>query len=844
MELKKEFSCSDCKLNKSLKTDIIGKGNKKILIIDSLVSFIEMKEDELLMDKNSKTLKALLRENGINPSKDCWYTKAIKCYSNKENLDENVIKSCRSILLDQIKELKPEKIITFGYEAIKMLIGHRVSTRISITKGQDGRDWEKWIGWKIPDQELGAFIFPNYDFRKFDVETNKDKVRIKLFEKNLREAIEYSKPFYENNYSTDTIITTNITEATKIIEKFENTKLFAFDYETTGIKPHAEGHRILCIGISDGQFGYCFPIFDNEEFKIRLSNLLSNRKIKKYGWNISYEHTWTREILGAEVKGWLYDGMIGSHILDNRSGTTSLKFQSYTQLGILGYDDEVDKYMTNKPEYSKRNSNGINKLDELEIEKILEYCALDALFTYKICEKQHNIFKNDKQILGAYNFFHDGILTLNDISENGFYCNSEIIEKNKKEIDIQLVELKEKINLSKEAKLWTEGEFNMNSSIQLGKLLYEVLEYPILKKTAKGSGSTDKDSLASIETEFTDNILMWKKLNKIKNTDIKGLERESVNNIIHPSYNLHIASSFRSSSNSPNAQNWSKRDPIAKKYVRGNITPPPGMKMIELDFSGIEVGIGCSFHRDSKMIEYVLDESLDMHRDTAMQLFFRDKDTVRKEERFAAKNGFVFAQFYGDFWKNCAENVWKLIDKETKDHLKENGISRLGSVMQDEDGKIVKATGFYRHVWDIEKDFWFNRFKEYNQWRWDNWNSYLETGEVNYYTGFRIKTEMTRKQVNNLPIQGSAFHCLLWCLIELNSYLKRNKCKSMIIGQIHDSIIMYIDENEWNSFLKKEVKEIMTVKIREEFKWIVTPMRVDVTYYGNSWADEEKDERL
>jgi len=210
--------------------------------------------------------------------------------------------------------------------------------------------------------------------------------------------------------------------------------------------------------------------------------------------------------------------------------------------------------------------------------------------------------------------------------------------------------------------------------------------------------------------------------------------------------------------------------------------------------------------------------------------------------RAAAKNGFVFPQFYGDYYVACAENLackwgnlpdlrWKNgmgleITNKTylADHLISQGIHSL-----DE---------FTDHLREIEYDFWNNRFPVYNRWKERWWRSYQKRGYITMLTGFVCSGEMRKNNVINYPVQGAAFHCLLWSLIRLDEYILKNNLQSRIIGQIHDAIVLDVYPPEREMFMK-EIKDITTRQLLDAWKWIIVPLDIDFELAGvdESWAD-------
>jgi DNA polymerase I-like protein with 3'-5' exonuclease and polymerase domains len=142
----------------------------------------------------------------------------------------------------------------------------------------------------------------------------------------------------------------------------------------------------------------------------------------------------------------------------------------------------------------------------------------------------------------------------------------------------------------------------------------------------------------------------------------------------------------------------------------------------------------------------------------------------------------------------------------------------------------------------VEKDFWYKRFKVYAQWKKDWYADYLELGYFDTLTGFRCSGVMDRKQAVNYPIQGSAFHCLLWCLIRIRKLLHKYHLKTKLIGQIHDSLLSDIYKGELKDYYEI-VHKVMTEDLVRHWKsWIIVPMDVEfeVAPVGHSWKDKQK----
>jgi DNA polymerase I-like protein with 3'-5' exonuclease and polymerase domains len=406
-------------------------------------------------------------------------------------------------------------------------------------------------------------------------------------------------------------------------------------------------------------------------------------------------------------------------------------------------------------------------------------------------------------------------------------------------------DLEEEFKETKFFKHWehsTQGKVNINSGTQLAHFLYSTKKLKPAKLTETGRGSTDEEALEQLNIPELNILAQKNKLKKCKDT-LEGFNREQVNGVLHPSYNLHLVVSYRSSSSGPNMQNTPKREEDAMKIVRRAIIPREGYQLMEVDFKGSEVSVNCAYNKDTNLIKYVCDPTTDMHRDMAKQLFFlKDFDKGHTVLRQAAKNGFVFPQFYGDWYKNCALNLacnWGGLS-QGKWGASE-GIQFNGTYLSDQfiANGITSLKKYEDYLKDIEKDFWDNRFPEYKEWKNRWWATYLKHGYFIMLTGFLCGGVMGKKEVCCYPAQGSSFHCLLWTFIETDKLIQRKKLRSRLLGQIHDSMIACVNPEE-TEYLQKAINKIATVELPEAWEWINVPLQVDFTVNGinSSWADK------
>ena len=456
-------------------------------------------------------------------------------------------------------------------------------------------------------------------------------------------------------------------------------------------------------------------------------------------------------------------------------------------------------------------------------------------------------------ITDANNLVHQGILSFARAERQGIRIDIDHAQKEKEKLTILIDTLVTEFEQTNFYKHWghTRGKskLNINSNYQLSSFLYKVKKIKPLKLTPSGQGSTDVEALEAIGIPELNDLLRIRKLKKIRDTYLHSFISESVDGFIHPVFNLHTVSTYRSSSDSPNFQNIPVRDEEAKKIIRTCLYPRIGHQLLEIDYSGLEVCISACYHKDPTMIEYIKDPTSDMHADMAKQIFFLDrfdkKEKSYEKLRYTAKNGFVFPQFYGDYYGN---NVGSL-SRETKLPLKgaysdNDGIKlpdgiRLGEHLRNNGIKSVKA--FTEHLKGIESHFWTERFPVYSDWKNRWWRKYQKNGYFDMLTGYRCSGVMSRNDVINYPVQGSAFHCLLWSFIELDRLIYKKKMDTRLIGQIHDSILFDVHPDELDYVL--EISERVTCKdLLEAWDWIIIPLsiEVEVCEVDQSWYHKKE----
>lgn len=386
----KTLSCASCGLYQHAQSPRMapfGNFKKRILNIGEAPEEIEDQKGKQWQGKAGRRLQRVYRSLGIDLFEDCLNINSVNCHSaNSKEPSLQEIACCRQRVLKVIEQYKPHVIILFGNTAVTSIIGHRWK--------KDLGGIMKWRGWRIPDRELNAWICPVFhpSFVEKSDSAEVDVIWIKDLERAVS-AVHVPFPVIKDDMKCVEII-----EGKDFMQSslYPTPEIASFDYETTGIKPHAPGHRVVCASVcANENHVQAFLIPNKKSERTPFLSFLLNPNIKKMAHNMKFEHAWSLVRLRTEVQGWYWDSMLAAHILDNRQGITGLKFQTYVNFGVADYSSEMDPYLKGK---DSKNGNNINRVleiaqDPVKYKKLLEYCALDSLYQFRLSQKQMEMIR-------------------------------------------------------------------------------------------------------------------------------------------------------------------------------------------------------------------------------------------------------------------------------------------------------------------------------------------------------------------------------------------------------------------------------------------------------------------
>jgi DNA polymerase I-like protein with 3'-5' exonuclease and polymerase domains len=850
--------CDACGLDRSGKdSQFVGEGKDRVLI---LADFPRGGEDNSWDNALSCSLYSRLWDlqgkRGIprDIMSHAWVGYAVPCPCSRS---KSPAPDCCKERLDRlIQELKPRVIIPMGPLATQALVWDRMSGRIRNTQPSD------LFGKTIPDRKYNCWICPTYGMEFLSWQRD-DHCPAAYFAQHLRAAWALKDrplPVLPTDIRTteDPVMAAGwlqdiigMGERGELGRAPDGTLDVAIDYETTGLKPHRDGHGIRAASVAyrlNGEYhaigfwwdAHSRPLVDT------WYRLTHHRDIGLVAHKADFEACWTRFRAGMDngrtdwPTNWSWDTCLGAHVIDNNQ-KTGLKLHTYCELGVIGYDTKADDYISKIREGEDKDSkNAFNLLkDTAGVPKadIVYYCAQDSLYTLPIRDSQAVQMQGLER---PFRFFMQGMDTLARVQSEGLPIDMSKVDALKADLTSRYEGALAGVMALPEVKKWESmhpGErFNPGSTKQLKDLLYTQCKL----KAPQGVEDTREETLEKLGTPVCKGVLEMRRWAKIRDTFLASYTREAVwdeetqCHLIRPFFNLATGAgsegnagprTYRSSADSPNFQNIPKRDKEMKKMLRNLFVAPPGYRYMEMDYKSLEVMVSASYHHDPQMIHYLQNPDSDMHRDTACDMYIRSHEELTKEERSTIKSGYVFSSFYGASYRSCAAKMWADMPAYTKKHLME-------------DCGIKTYQKWEEHVRKADDIFWNKRFRVYNAWRRKEWKRYQDYGYVQSYTGFRCWGPMGYTEATNRCIQGSAFHILLQALIwDAAEIMGRKGMKSRLIGQIHDAIIALVADGE-EDMVASTVYRNGVERVSRQFPWICVPLVIEAeaSELGGAWA--------
>ncbi|OOW15606.1 DNA polymerase I [Acinetobacter sp. MF4640] len=583
---------------------------------------------------------------------------------------------------------------------------------------------------------------------------------------------------------------------TQLFKRLSTEKRFAFDTETTSLD-----YRIAqIVGFSvafDAQDAYYVPLahdyenapaqLDREQILAQIKPILEDESVQKIGHHLKYD-AHVLENHGIELKGWYFDTMLASYVL-NAVATRH------------GMDDVSRLYLSHlTTTFEQVAGKGAKQktFNQIEIETAAHYAAEDAHVTYRLFEVlDAKLQKHPELVNILHNVEMPVARVLTIMEENGIELDLGFLDQLGVEFANTMA------NLESQITELAGQSFNVSSPKQVGEILFDKLGLKGGKKTATGQYSTSESVLEKIDHPITELILDYRGLSKLKSTYTDGLLKQANSDThrVHTSYHQALTATGRLSSTDPNLQNIPVREEIGRQ-IRKAFIAPQGRVLLAADYSQIELRLMAHFSQDEALVD-AFNHGQDVHRRTAAEVLGVALEDVTSDQRRQAK-AVNFGLLYG---------------------MSEFGLTRqLGFSREESRGYIAKYFQRYPGVLD-----YMERTRQIAR----------EQGFVETILGRRLYTpdimasnkiikQAAERAAINAPLQGSAADIIKMAMITVDQMLPKNQAKMLL--QVHDELVFEVDKSIADELASK-LADVMQSVLK-----ISVPLLVEVGK-GRNWDE-------
>lgn len=585
-----------------------------------------------------------------------------------------------------------------------------------------------------------------------DLESLREKYSKYNFNKFLEDMDGGSGPKEDKEFTYE-----KLENPDKLIDAIKKNKEFTF-------KSVYEGDRYIHSDISKIAIKTTdtptYIVDPDSDFVSNFKEVFEDEDVVKNSFDIK-EDVVLLDKLGINLKLPYDDMMLMHYLIDPSRSSYDLKVLSQSYLAyevkspvdILGKGKKALKYGDlDFDELGNYLASGINAIEDSK--KILE----DKLDEYHMLDLYNEIEIKLSKVLS-------------DMEIVGFVTDKKVLEDLKENIDKDIDKITEEIYEL------AGSEFNINSTKQLGEVLFKDLDLPVIKKTKTGF-STNAQVLEKLRDkhQIIPKIERYRELFKLRSTYIEGLEKAiDEDGRIRSTFRQNIAATGRLSSQDPNLQNLPIKTDEGR-LIRKAFRAGEGKILIDADYSQIELRILASLSGDRHMIE-AFKEGVDIHTKTASKVFHTDLDKVTKRQRSEAK-AVNFGIIYGISDYGLSQNL-NIPRKEAKEYI-DNYMASYPLIKEYMDSIVEKA----KEDGYVETLFKRRRY----------------VPEINS-RNFNVRSFGQRVALNT-PIQGTAADIIKIAMIETDKNLKKAGLDAKIVLQIHDEIILEVDESSKDEAIK------------------------------------------
>ena len=603
-------------------------------------------------------------------------------------------------------------------------------------------------------------------------------------------------PMVERDYQT--VLTQQ--QLDSWVTKIKSAPLVAVDTETTSLDYMQAQLVGVCVAVEPGQAAY-IPFghdylgapaqLSQDTVLAQLKPLLEDPDIKKVGQNLKYDMSVLAQH-GIDLQGVAFDTMLESYVLDSVATRHDMDSLAAEYLGetTISFSDVAGK--------------GASQLtfNQVSLEEAAPYAAEDADITLRLHQTLWPEVCKHPTLEKVFNDIELPLLpVLSRIERTGALVDGTLLFQQSSELAERLGEL--------EIEAWDLAgqQFNLASPKQLGEILFEKLQIPVLKKTAKGAPSTKEEVLQELALDYPlpKVLLEHRSLAKLKSTYTDKLPTmiNPASKRIHTSYHQAGTATGRLSSSDPNLQNIPVRTPEGRR-VRQAFIAAPGCKMVAADYSQIELRIMAHLSEDPSLLK-AFAEGQDIHRATAAEVFAVPTDQVTADMRRSAK-AINFGLIYG---------------------MSAFGLARQLNIGRKQAAEYIEL--YFQRYPGVQSYMNNIRHTAAEQ-------GYVETAfgrrlylpEINARNGMR--RQAAERTAINAPMQGTAADIIKLAMIHVDDWLQNSDLQSQMIMQVHDELVLEVPESELEA-VKQGLNDLMANAAN-----LLVPLVVDVGV-GDNWDE-------
>ena len=581
------------------------------------------------------------------------------------------------------------------------------------------------------------------------------------------------------------------------LARLQASNLFAFDTETTSLNYMKAEVVGVSFSVNSGEaayvpFTHAYPDapkqLDRDWALNKLKPLLEDSKKAKVGQNLKYDASVSANH-GIVLEGIKYDTMLQSYVLDSTGTRHDMDSLALKYLGhkTTHFEDIAGK--------------GAKQLtfDQIPLEVAGPYAAEDADITMRLHEVFWPKIEKEKKLIRLFNEIELPLVpVLSRIERKGALLDIDLLAEQSRDLEKRILELE------KEAHEIAGQAFNLGSPKQLGEILFEKLELPVVKKTPKGAPSTAEDVLVELALDYPlpKLLLEHRSLSKLKSTytDKLPMMVSEVSGRVHTSYHQAVTATGRLSSSEPNLQNIPIRTEEGRR-IRKAFIAPSGFALVAADYSQIELRIMAHLSKDAGLLS-AFNEDRDVHTATAAEVFEVDQDAVSGEQRRKAK-AINFGLIYGMSAFGLAKQLG-LGRNQAQEYI-DRYFARYPGVKDymDATREVAHEQGFVETL--------FGR------------RLYLP--EINARN--KMRQQAAERTAINAPMQGTAADIIKKAMLNVDRWLLNENVDASIIMQVHDELVLEVNESILESLIV-EVKALMSGAASLD-----VPLVVDVGFGGN-----------